>query len=379
MCHPMRRFLASTAALACLILTAAPAASGLQPAHHRAQAPSPPPPPAPTTAPAPPPPPKSWVLVDADTGAVLDQGNAHAPLPPASVTKVLTALIAAEELPPGADVPVSHVAQGMPARYMNMKAGQVWKLEDDMHALLMISANDAAVALAERVSGSRESFAVEMAQTAGRLGMNDAPVLRDPAGLDDEFSNQGGNLISAHDLAIAARAALANDEIRQIAATPIYKFHGGDGNDHRLINEDLLLRQYPGAIGLKTGYTRKAGHSFIGAATRDGRTMLAVVMGAPDFYRSTQGLLDKGFSIPLDAERGLEHLPGVVPNAAAAEPAKAVPLQTRTPAPRAFHVSSDDTVQVVRDGIWIAIVSLPVAYLAMRLLLGRRRRRYLFR
>jgi D-alanyl-D-alanine carboxypeptidase len=320
------------------------------------------------------------VLVDADTGAVLDQGNAHAALPPASVTKILTALISVEMLPAGTDIPVSTVAQGMPARYMNMKAGQVWKFEDVLHALLMVSANDAAVALAEKVSGSRENFAVEMTETARHLGMSDSPILRDPAGLDDEFSNEGGNLISARDLAVAARTALANDEIRQIATTPIYKFHGGDGNDHRLINEDRLIKEYPGAIGLKSGYTKKAGHSFVGAATRDGRTMLAVVMGAPDFYRNTEGLLDKGFSIPIDAERGLEHLPPVVANAAVTQPAKAVPLQeTRTPAPRAFHVSTNDTVRVARDGIWIALVSLPVAYAGLRIFFGRRRRRYLFR
>jgi D-alanyl-D-alanine carboxypeptidase len=371
----MRRLLASLAALACLLLAAAPPALALQPTHHRAQTPAPP-----ATPPAPPPLPKSWVLVDVDTGAVLDQANAHVALAPASVSKLLTALIAVEELAPGTDVPVSPVAQGMPARYMNMKAGQVWKLEDVMHALLMVSANDAAVALAEKVSGSRENFAAEMARTADRLGMHDQPVLRDPAGLDDEFSNGGGNLVSADDLAIVARAVLANDEIRQIATTPIYKFHGGDGNDHRLINENLLLKQYPGAIGLKSGYTKKAGHSFVGAATRDGRTMIAVVMGAPDFYRSTQGLLDKGFSVPVDAERGLEHLPAVVPNAAVSQPAKAVPLQaTRAPAPRAFRVSTDDTVRVVRDGIWIGVVSVPVAYAALRLFFGRRRRRYLFR
>ena len=375
----MRRLLASSAALACLLLTAAPAATALPPAHHRAQAPSPPPPPGPT-APAPPPLPKSWILVDADTGAILDQGNPHDPLPPASVTKILTALIAVEQLPPSADVPISPVAEGMPARDMNMKAGQVWKLEDVMHALLMVSANDAAVALAERVSGSRENFAGEMAQTAAHLGMADFPVLHDPAGLDDEFSNGGGNLISAHDLAVAARAALANDELRQIVATPVYKFHGGDGNDHRLLNEDRLLKEYPGAVGMKTGYTRKAGHSFIGAATRDGRTMLAVVMGAPDFYRSTEGMLDKGFSIPVAAERGLEHLAPIVPNAAVSQPAKAVPLEaTRTPSPRAFQVPTDDTVRVVRDGIWIGVVCLPVAYAALRLFFGRRRRRYLFR
>src|SRR5207248_2647953 len=201
----MRRLLVCLTALACLLLALAPGASALQHVHRA----PPPPPSGPTTAPPPPPMPKAWVLVDADTGAVLDQGNAHQPLPPASVTKVLTALIATEQIQPGADIPISAEAQGMPARNMNMKAGQVFKFEDILHALLMVSANDAAVALAEKVSGSRQEFANEMAQTAQRIGMTDNPVLRDPAGLDDEFSNEGGNLLSAHDLAVAARNAMA--------------------------------------------------------------------------------------------------------------------------------------------------------------------------
>jgi D-alanyl-D-alanine carboxypeptidase len=375
----MRRLLVCLTALACLLLLVAPSATALQHVH-RTQVPPPPAPPSgPTTAP-PPPPPKAWILVDSDTGAILDQGNAHEPLPPASVTKVLTALIATEQLKPGDDIPISPQAQGMPARSMNLKAGQTWKFEDVLHALLMVSANDAAVALAEKISGSRQEFANVMAQTAQRIGMNDAPLLRDPAGLDDEFSNEGGNLLSAHDLAVAARNALANDQIRDIASTQVYKFHGGDGNDHRLLNEDLLLKTYPGAVGMKTGWTRKAGHSFIGAATRDGRTMVSVVLGAADIYRTSSALLDKGFSTPVTAEAGLERLPAVVPAATVAQPAKAVPLQeTRTPAPQAFHVGTDDTVRVVRDGIWIAVVFLPVAFLALRLLTGRRRRRYLFR
>jgi D-alanyl-D-alanine carboxypeptidase len=370
----MRRPLVCLVALACLLLFTGPGAAALQ-SHHRTQEP----PAGPTTLP-PPPVPKGWILVDADTGAVLDEGNSHQPMLPASVTKVLTAVIAVEQLQPDSDVPISAEAQGMPARNMNMKAGQTWKFEDVLHALLMVSANDAAVALAERISGTRQDFAVQMEQTAAHLGMTDGPVLRDPAGLDDEFSNEGGNLLSAHDLAIGARALLANDQLRQIVSTPVYKFHGGDGNDHRLLNEDRLLKEYPGAIGVKSGYTRKAGHSFIGAATRDGRTMLSVVMGAPDFYRSTEGLLDKGFSIPVAAESGLQHLPDVVHNAALAQPAKAVPLQaTRNPAPRAFRVSTDDNVRLARDTVWIAIIGLPVIYVAFRLWSGRRRRRYLFR
>src|SRR5947209_10028155 len=373
----MRRLLVCLTALACLLLLVAPSASALQ--HiHRTQAP-PPPPSGPTTAP-PPPPPKAWILVDSDTGAILDQGNAHEPLPPASVTKVLTALIASQQLKPGDDIPISPEAQGMPARTMNMKAPQTWKFEDVLHALLMVSANDAAVALAEKISGSRQEFANVMAQTAQRIGMTDTPQLRDPAGLDDEFSNEGGNLLSAHDLAVAARNALDDDQIREIVATQVYKFHGGDGNDHRLLNEDLLLKIYPGAIGMKTGWTRKAGHSFIGAATRDGRTMVSVVLGASDIYRTSSALLDKGFSTPVSEERALERLPAVVPAATVTQPAKAVPLQeTRTPAPQAFRVGTDDTVRVVRDGIWIAIVFLPVAFVGLRLITGRRKRRYLFR
>jgi D-alanyl-D-alanine carboxypeptidase len=257
----------------------------------------------------------------------------------------------------------------------------VWKYEDVLHALLMVSANDAAVSLAEKISGSRQEFANVMAQTAQRIGMTDTPLLRDPAGLDDEFSNEGGNLLSAHDLAVAARNALANEQIRDIASTQVYKFHGGDGNDHRLLNEDLLLKTYPGAIGMKTGWTRKAGHSFIGVATRDGRTMISVVLGATDIYRTSTALLDKGFATPVSAEAGLERLPAVVPAATVAQPAKAVPLQeTRTPAPPVFHaVNTDDTVRVVRDGVWVAIVALPLAFFTLRLITGRRRRRYLFR
>ena len=239
-----------------------------------------------------------------------------------------------------------------------------------------MSANDAAVALAEKISGSRQAFAAVMADAAQRLGMTDSPLLHDPAGLDDEFSNEGGNLLSAHDLAVAARAALANDQFREIVSTQVYKFHGGDGNDHRLFNEDLLLKTYPGAIGVKTGWTRKAGHSLIGAATRDGRTMLSVVLNAPDTYRATTAMLDKGFATPVAAEGALEHLPKVVQDATVAQPAKAVPLQaTRTPAPPPFHVGTDDTVRVVRDGIWIAVVSLPVAFVGLRLLTGSSRRR----
>ena len=212
---------------------------------------------------------------------------------------------------PDTDIPVSARAEATPATKINMKAGQTWTLDDTLHALLMSSANDAAVALAERVAGTVEAFQADMERRGGRLNMADSPVLLDPAGLDDSFSVGGGNRISARDLAIAGRALLADPELAGIVAENIARFTGGDGIAHRLVNHNNMLRHYPGAIGMKTGWTVKAGHCLIAAAQRDGRTMLTVVMGAVDMYGSSTALLDQGFATPVRTEATLPHLPAV--------------------------------------------------------------------
>ena len=265
------------------------------------------------TTPLPPPPlPKAWILVDADSGAVIDAGNARESRPVASVFKLFTALMTVENLEPHTPAPISPRAEGMPARKINVKAGQTWDSDDLLHALLLVSANDAAVALAERIGGSEQGFANLMTRTARALGLEDDPVLLDPSGLDDEFSFRGGNRISARDLAIVTRAAMSYPQIMEIVALPEYRFDGGDGLGHRLLNHNRMLKMYEGAVGMKTGYTRKSGHTFIGAATRGGRTMIAVVLDAPDYYRSAIGLLDKGFATPISALADMEHLPEVV-------------------------------------------------------------------
>lgn len=265
------------------------------------------------TATAPPPPlPKSWIVVDADSGAVIDAGNDRAAVPAASVFKLFTALLTVENLKPHTPVPISPRAEGMPARKINVKAGQVWDSDDLLHALLLVSANDAAVALAERLGGSEQGFADLMVRTGKALGLSDSPVLLDPAGLDDEFSYLGGNRISARDLAIITRAAMSYPQIMSIVAMPDYRFQGGDGLGHRLLNHNRFLKMYDGAIGMKTGYTKKAGHTFIGAARRGDRTCVAVVLNAPDYYRSAAGLLDSCFATPVAALVDKPHLPEVV-------------------------------------------------------------------
>ena len=264
-----------------------------------------------------PPEPAAWILVDADTGAVLGAHDPRTPRLPASTVKLMTALVAVQRLPVNDAVPISAVAEGMPARKINVKAGQRWDREDLLASMLLVSANDAAVALAERVGGgSLEGWERVAGSTALALGLEDTPDFSDPAGLDDEFSHDGGSFVSARDLAIVARAVLAEPELMTIIGAEEIRFFGGDGIDHVVDRRNQLFALYEGTIGMKTGLTDRAGRCLVAAATRNGRTMLAVLYDAPDMYASARLLLDQGFATPVEAQADLEHLPEVVPDAA---------------------------------------------------------------
>lgn len=280
--------------------------------------------------PAPVPAPKAWVLVDADTGAVLDAGNDRQPLPPASLTKLLTALVAAQSLHPTDTLEVSARAAGEPARKIGMKQGEVWPFQDALYSMLLSSANDAAAAIGERIGGTLENFSTLLNAAGAQLGLQDHPLLQDPAGLDDNFSVNGGNLLSARDLAIIARAVLAQPTLATVVSTDIYRFVGPDGTHHRLLNHiHSFLEHYPGALGLKPGYTRKAGSGLVLAARRSGRTLISVVLDAPDTYASAIGLLDRGFAMSPDAATGDVLPPVHLPSSALAP----VPAATPTSAP----------------------------------------------
>ncbi|MGH9000339.1 MAG: D-alanyl-D-alanine carboxypeptidase family protein [Acidimicrobiia bacterium] len=255
------------------------------------------------------PPTKAWILVDADSGQVLAGESHHLAVPPASTQKLMTALVAIEQLPADATFTVGEVAAAQPAMRIGMQAGQQWPLDEALHSLMMVSANDAAYALAEAASGSLGDFAGDMNAAAARYGMRDS-TFNDPAGFDDSASFNGGSLASAYDLAVAARNYLSVPLLREVAALPYHRFDG-PGRAHRLRNHNKLLARYDGAIGLKTGYTRRAGHTFVGAARRDGRTMIAVVLDSDDIYGATAALLDHGFATP-EGDRGIgEQLPPV--------------------------------------------------------------------
>jgi D-alanyl-D-alanine carboxypeptidase (penicillin-binding protein 5/6) len=263
---------------------------------------------------------KAWMVVDADTGAVVAASGDHVPLRPASVVKIVTALVAAEALPSFATVPVGPDAAGEEAAKINMQAGQVWPLNDALHSLLIVSANDAAEALADRVSGSPGAFGRLEEKVLAGLGAVDQPILQDPAGLDDSFANNGGDFISAYDLAIATRAAMTIPEIREIVAEQVYPFVGPDGTHHVLRNHNKLLLNDATVVGVKDGYTQQAGDTYIGEAVRGGRSMIVVEMGItnPNMYDAAEYLFSIGFATPVSAEPSADRLPAVhIPNVAA--------------------------------------------------------------
>ena len=255
---------------------------------------------APTTASAVGPPttqvPSSYILVDADRGTVLLAKGEHDPHYTASTIKVLTALVTVEHLPLSATLTVSRLAAAQPASRIDMKEGSVWTLDQALHSLMIISANDAAYAMAENTGCDLAHFATMANTTGKRLGLQNT-AFHDPAGLDGAQGFEGGTTSSAYDLAIVSRNALAVPAIAGPASLVTYQFTDPTGAGRRLRNHTRgFLTSYPGAVGLKTGFTKLASRTLLTAARRDGRTLIAVVMGTWDDTGWASYLLDQGFA-----------------------------------------------------------------------------------
>jgi serine-type D-Ala-D-Ala carboxypeptidase (penicillin-binding protein 5/6) len=253
----------------------------------------------PTATTAAPIPPNAWIVADAGSGEVLGAHNDHVADLPASTTKIMTAVTAVSRLPPDATITVSALAAGQPSSKINMLVGQHWPFKNALASLLVVSANDAAYAIAEATSGNVANFAHDEAVTGRELGMKDS-TFGDPAGLDDGNAFRGGSLMSAYDIAIATRNALHVPLLAHLAASPSVSFTGPDGVHHTLVNHNKMVSQhlYAGANGFKTGFTDKAGHTLVATATRNGRTLIAVVLGTWDAYGWAARLLDAGFATP---------------------------------------------------------------------------------
>ena len=244
---------------------------------------------------------QSAVLIEAESGAVIWEKQKDLRLPMASTTKIMTALVALSLASPDTVIATDAKAVGVEGSSIYLFEGEELTLEQLLYALLLESANDAAAAIAIGLSGSIEAFADQMNQTARVLGLKDTHFTN-PHGLDHEE-----HYTTAHDLALITRALLRDHLLRTIVSTrKTTSPHEGAGGVRLLINHNKLLRMYDGCIGVKTGFTKRSGRCLVSAAERDGLTLIAVTLSAPDDWADHTNLLDYGFdsyrSVPLCLE-----------------------------------------------------------------------------
>ena len=235
------------------------------------------------------------VLMEAESGRVLWEKNAEAPLPNASTTKIMTCLIALESGMLDDTVTVSPNAASKPETRMGLSAGEKIKLRDLLYPMMLESANDAAVAVAEHIAGSEEEFCDMMDERAIEIGATDTDF-ETANGLDRD-----GHHSTAMDMARITAYALENEDFREIISAPSATVKS-DRRTYTVANKDRLLKEYDGAIGVKTGFTGLAGQCFVGAAKRDGMTLISVVLGSgwgssgkERKWIDTKNLLNYGF------------------------------------------------------------------------------------
>ena len=243
---------------------------------------------------------KSAFLMDVTTGTVLYEHNAHEPLAPASVTKVMTMLLIMEAIDTGrigwADmVTASETAAAKGGSQIYLKVGETMTVTDMLKSIAVSSANDCACAMAEHIAGSEGAFVSSMNEKAGELGMADTYFVN-CTGLDDDPTAQD-HVTSAYDIALMSRQLLLyHPKIKEFTTIWMDTVRGGSFG---LANTNKMVRFYSGCTGLKTGFTQKAGYCLSASAQRDGLELIAVVMGAEssqDRFNSCKQLLDYGFA-----------------------------------------------------------------------------------
>jgi D-alanyl-D-alanine carboxypeptidase (penicillin-binding protein 5/6) len=230
---------------------------------------------------------KSFVIMDAKTGQVLLSLNPQMFLPPASTLKVMTALSVVEHLKMDDTVPVSAYAAAAPASKINIKPGETYTVRELLYALLLSSANDAARALAEKVSGSEEEFARQMTREVRQWGAY-RTTLATANGLpaDNQFS-------TAQDLAMMFKKAMDNPELAKIMETKYFTIKG----DKELRNHNRFLFTTPLAVAGKTGYTKASKHTYVGQFQKDDKAIIVAMMGSTGKWADLRPLIEKGFEL----------------------------------------------------------------------------------
>ena len=262
----------------------------------------------------------SAVLMDLTTGTVLYEANAHQPMAPASVTKVMTLLLIMEAIDSGKIgwqdmVTASEAAAAKGGSQVYLKVGETMSVEEMVKYIAVSSANDCACAMAEYIAGSEAGFVERMNQRAQELGMENTHFVN-CTGLDDDPS-AAEHLTTAYDIAVMSRELLLNHpDIKRFTTIWMDTVRNGSFG---LSNTNKLVRFYEGTTGLKTGYTSSAGHCLSASAQRDGLELVAVVLhcaSSADRFQSAKALLDYGFAnyalVPVQDEAALPAVPVVL-------------------------------------------------------------------
>ncbi len=237
------------------------------------------------------------IVIDGNSGEVLFEKDAHARVPMASTTKIMTALAVLEALPLTATVSVPAEAVGTEGSSAYLKAGELLSVEDLLHALLLQSANDAAVTLAIAADGSVAAFADRMNRMALALGLSQTHF-DNPHGLDSD-----AHYTTAYDLALLSAYAMHTPTFAAIVAKKSYTCRSSL-TLHSFSNHNKLLRLSPYGVGVKTGFTRKSGRCLVGAAKKDDALLISVTLNAPDDWQDHLSLWRLGFStLGIDTEQ----------------------------------------------------------------------------
>ncbi len=238
------------------------------------------------------------VLMDEKTGRVLWKKNMNDQMAMASTTKIMTAIIALESGKTEETVIASKIAASAPEVKMGLKTGEEHRLYDLLYPLMLESSNDAAIAIAEHIGGSVEGFAKLMNDKVKEIGALNTEFVT-PNGLD-----KGNHHSTPYDMALIAAYAIKNTEFLDIINTPQITIPLKNTNEkiYTFTNKNRLLREFEGAIGVKTGFTNKAGQCFVGAAKRDDMTLISVVLasgwgtkGKEQKWIDSKKLLNYGF------------------------------------------------------------------------------------
>ncbi len=234
---------------------------------------------------------QSHCLLDADTGKILTSSNAELTLPMASTTKIMTCILALETMVPSTEVLIPQEAVGIEGSSVYLVKGEKLTLEELLYALMLESANDAAVAIAIAVDGSTEIFVERMNKRAREIGMT-STSFRNPHGLPCD-----GHYSTAHDLCQLLAYCMKNTVFAEITSTKTKTISAPGGKLRYLSNHNRLLRNFESCIGGKTGYTKSAGRCLVTAAEKDGKTLVCATLGDPNDWKDHTALFNYGFSL----------------------------------------------------------------------------------